>query len=175
MKNLLFTSIALLVASVVASSAPVANADDHHKKLKDSLGWLIGDWEAKWEEDGRKLESSDSFKWVLDGAYLQWNPTVNVDGKVDFKGIGLIWWDDEAQKLKGQLFENSREQGVGSSFGISSDASGGKLVWHVYDKEGGKKVLVRSWTRIDADKIIDKFDWVDPSRQDTESTWKRNR
>ena len=63
------TAVTLMASSIVLACGFAYGAEDDeaksHEKLKDTMGWLIGVWEAKVELDGEKSHVRQSYSPVI--------------------------------------------------------------------------------------------------------------
>ena len=109
----------LLAASMVMGQAEGAASRQKHIQ---ELGWLIGRWEGEFVlpegipdlgQPGSIVSDEQSFKWILNKSFIQYNFTSRIDGKVSSEGMEVVGWDAQSGKLMHWVFGSTGLHGLG--------------------------------------------------------------
>ena len=109
----------LLAASMVVGQGE--NSPSHQEHVKE-LAWLIGRWEGTYVQpegifdlgkSGSTVIDEQSFRWVLNKSFIQYNSTSRIDGRIASEGLELIGWDVTSGKLVHWIFDSTGVHGSG--------------------------------------------------------------
>jgi hypothetical protein len=109
----------LLAASMVVGQGDTATSQQ--QQLKE-LSWLIGRWEGTYVlpegipdigAPGSTVTDEQTFKWILNKNFIQYNFTSRIDGKVSSDGMEVIGLDVESGKLTHWVFGSTGFRGHG--------------------------------------------------------------
>lgn len=115
---MLGTTLLLATSIVLGQGEPPASNHEHVKEL----GWLIGRWEGSYilpegmpdlGKPGSKVTDDQSFKWILNKTFIQYNFTSRIDGEVSSEGMEVIGWDAPSGKLVHWVFGSTGFHGPG--------------------------------------------------------------
>lgn len=157
MKRIAATAAALAVLLSASMATGQGDASpESQSKLKDAMGWMIGEWEGKFASDDRPV--NEKIEWTLDRKFIRRTTTFAAKDGKQWTRMIMVTWDQPKGVFKHWGFDSFG--GVGTA--VSTPPQGATSVsWEVDLIRGDRTIdLKATWTKVDGDTFHETWVWV---------------